>query len=416
MQSDLTHSFATTDEASLRYPGARVVATCFVMAVFCWGFGFYGQGVYLAELTRLHHWPASLISSAATVYYLVGAVLVMFVGDALARFGPRRVVLAGVACLGLSAVLVGQVTAPWQLYADYLLMAVGWATMSVAAISTIAGMWYTQRRGLAISLSLTGASFGGILGTPALVFAIGRVGFAATLAIAVAVMAIVLVPMVWAWLGRPHEGMRPRNAEDGAATSGRTWTRARALRSFAFWTVSAPFSLALLAQAGFLVHEIAYLEPRIGRDEAGVAVSLTTIMAVAGRVVLGFVVDRLDQRIVSALCLASQAAALLVLTRTQEPAVLLLCCAIFGLSVGNIITLPALVIQREFDASGFALLVGFSTAITQFTYSFGPGLLGLVRDATGRYETAILLCPLLEILAAVLVLAGRLPIGDAARR
>lgn len=416
MEANLGRLSTTSDETSLRYPGARVVATCFVMAIFCWGFGFYGQGVYLAELRRLHHWPASLISGAATVYYLFGALLVMFVGDALARFGPRRVVLVGMACLGISAALVGQVTAPWQLYADYLLMAVGWATMSVASISTIAGMWFSKRRGLAISLALTGASFGGILGTPALVFAIGRVGFASTLLIAVAVMAIVLVPMVWAWIRRPNEAGGSTVARSGAAISAAGWTRGRALRSFAFWTVSAPFSLALLAQAGFLVHQIAFLEPRMGRDEAGIAVSLTTIMAVAGRVVLGFVIDRLDQRIVSALCFTSQAAALFVLTRTQAPTVLLVCCAIFGLSVGNIITLPALVIQREFDASAFALLIGFSTAITQFTYSFGPGLLGFVRDATGQYETAILLCPVLELLAAVLVLAGRLPIGDAVRR
>ena len=66
-------------ETSARYDGWRVVAVCFLVATFGWGLGFYGQSVYLAELHRLHGWPASLISSATTFFYLFGALLVAFV-------------------------------------------------------------------------------------------------------------------------------------------------------------------------------------------------------------------------------------------------------------------------------------------------------------------------------------------------
>ena len=66
-----------TDETSLRYPGWRIVAVCFAMATFSWGLGFYGQSVYLPELQRLHGWQTSWISTATTIYYLVGAALVM---------------------------------------------------------------------------------------------------------------------------------------------------------------------------------------------------------------------------------------------------------------------------------------------------------------------------------------------------
>ena len=56
---------------------------------------------------------------------------------------------------------------------------------------------------------------------------------------------------------------------------------------------------------------------------------------------------------------------------------LLIACAVFGLSAGNLVTLPSLVIQREFEAASFGMLVGLSWAITQFTYAFGPGLMGV---------------------------------------
>ena len=86
----------------------------------------------------------------------------------------------------------------------------------------------------------------------------------------------------------------------------------------------------------------------------------------------------------------------------------LVACAVFGLSAGNLISLPALIIQREFETASFGMLVGLSTAIGQFTYAFGPGLLGLVRDLTGSYTAALALCMGLEIVAAGTVLLPRL--------
>jgi MFS family permease len=394
------------DETSLRYPGWRVVAVCFLMALFCWGFGFYGHSVYLAELRRLKGWPAGLISGASTLYYLFSASLVIFVGDAIARLGLRRFVLLGIACLGLSTVLVGRITAPWQLYADYLLMSFGWAAMSVAAITTMLGLWFRHRRGFAISLALNGASCGSIVVTPLLVAATKQLGFAPALLCGVLLMAAILVPMVLAWMDEPPTGGVGVAAPIAGAGAPLRWTRRRALGSLRFWTVSAAFAVALMAQVGFLVHQIAFLEPRLGRSAAGVAVAVTGIMAVTGRVGLGLVIDRLNQRLVSGFSFATQSAALLLMIGATDPVVLFAACALFGLSVGNVITLPALIIHREFDAGAFAMLIGFSTAIGQFTYATGPGLLGLLHDATGGYQAPLLLCAGLDLLAAGIVWYG----------
>src|SRR5690606_28233812 len=139
-------------------------------ALFGWGFGFYGHAVYLAELQRLYGWPAGVIAGASTLSYLGGAVMVAFVADAMARLGPLRLVLGGLACMAIAATALPFVAAPWQLYAVALVMACGWAGLGLGSITNLLGLWFRERRGLAISIALNGASSGGIVVAPLLVF------------------------------------------------------------------------------------------------------------------------------------------------------------------------------------------------------------------------------------------------------
>ena len=380
----------TADESSLPLPGWRVVFVCFVMAMLVWGFGFYGHGFYLAELQRLHGWPASLIAqrhhgllprqrAAGGLHQRCDPPL----RRARLRARRRASALAG------SAAALPFVREPWQLFAAYLVMAFGWATMSLGAINNILGLWFEQQRGLAISLALNGASFSGMVIVPALVFLAGATGFATAMLAGAALILVLSVPLA---LDHPERapaapaGRRARRrGDDDPPVAPRRGPAASALRSRAFWSVSAPFALAITSQAGFLVHQIAFLEPTIGRYPAGIAVAVTTAMAIVGRLTLGTMANRINQRVASALSLASQAAALAVMTQTTDAAMLLAACAVYGFSVGNVITFPSLIVQREFEPAAFGMLIGLSTGISQFTYAFGPGLLGIVRDATGGY-------------------------------
>ncbi|MFM9846199.1 MAG: MFS transporter [Hyphomicrobiaceae bacterium] len=392
-------------ELSYRYRGWRVVAGCFLMATFGWGLGFYGHSVYLAELTRLHGWPAGAISTASTLYYLVSALLVVFVSDAIRRFGPQPMVLVGIASFAISATAIGCATSKAHIFAAYLVMSIGWATLTLAAITNILGLWFQEKRGLAISFALNGASMGGIIGTPLLIWLTNLYGFRTAMAIAAAATIVVLLPVAMVWMERPPaKAVASADPEAHPETAASLLKRRDLLASPHFWTVAAPFCLGLLAQVGFIVHQIAFLEPALGRHGAGLAVAVTTIMAVVGRVGLGLIIDRLDQRQLTAISLVTQAVALLVMTLAASPWLLYVCCATFGFSVGNLITLPALIIQREYDSASFGMLTALVVAVVQIAYSFGPGLLGILRDLTGSYAVPLYVCMALELAGAVVVM------------
>jgi MFS family permease len=393
--------------------GWKVVAVAFVAALFSWGLSFYGLGIYLVVLHQQHGWPISLISFAITTYYVLAAGIIVFVGDAFDRFGPRAVVLSAMGALGLSVLALPVLSRPWQLYAAFALMALGWAGMGGAAITAIIAPWFEKKRGLAVSLALNGASAGGLVLVPLWTALIATVGFASAAVAIVGGMVALLAPLAILWLPRgPHVlGLGPDGAPPPAqpaggarAGDGAQVERAHLLASPHFWTIALPFALGLFAQVGFLTHQIAYLVPHVGGARAALAVSLTTLAAIVGRVVTGLFIDRIDRRLAAAGNFFLQAVAVGAMVAWPSTAVLYAACMAFGLAVGNMITFPALIVQDEYPKAHFSRVVSLVLAINQVTFAFGPGIVGWARDRTDSYTAGLLLCAACEVVGGLVVM------------
>jgi MFS family permease len=414
------------------YHGWLVVGAAFVVALFGWGLGFYGPGIYLVALQNRHGWSTPAVSSAITTYYLLGATLVFFAGTLFERLGVRRIVMAGTVAMACGVVLLTLISEFWQIYAAFAVMSLGWAAMSGAAINIIVAAWFDKRRGLAVSLALNGASAGGVVIAPLLIVLIGRFGLTAALSSVAGVMLVILLPTVALVLRSKRSGERdhtddvsrsaqPELRRDAPAGDGPIW-QSTVLRSRNFQTISAPFALGLTAQVGFLTHQVAYLSPVMGVITAGWAVSLTTFSAVAGRIVMGLFVDKVDRRIAACGNFCIQIVGTGLLTSNMSVATLYLGCILFGLGVGNMISLPVLIVQQEFPKQDFSRIVSWIVAINQFTFAFGPGLLGYLRRAEDSYTTALLACLVMQAAAALIVVSpvlGRMlrrPSGKDARR
>ena len=391
--------------------GWNVVAATFVMALFSFGLGFYGLTVYVAMLQRLHGWSASAVSAPVTVYYVAGALLTAAIGEVYVRFGPRVVVAVGSVAMATGLGALGSVAQPWQLYPVFLLMSLGWGAMSGAAINIIVAPWFVRRRGLAISIAFNGATIGGVIVTPALIPLIDRLGFARALATAGLVLLATLLAVAVGVMRRdPGElGLGPDG--DPHPASGEPATRAAggrgdALRTWRFWSVSAPFALGLAAQVGVLTHLVALVTPTLGTAGAALSVSTTTAAAVIGRLLTGLVVDRLDRRLVASVTLVIQIIGVVLLAWPRSTWGVYLGCVLFGVGVGNLTTLPGLILAVEWPRERFAALVGLVVGINQFTFAFGPSLVGVLRDWTGTYGPALATCAALQAVAAAMILLG----------
>ena len=339
--------------------------------------------------------------------YLGGAVTMPWIHAAMTRFGPRAVLGTGFGLLGCGAIGFGTATAPWQLYAAAIPMAIGWASCTGTAIATTMGFWFDRDRPLALSLALNGASAAGFIVAPLLVQLSQSTGLARAVPWTVIAFWCALVPILLLCVGRPPARSAPGQGAGAATQDERPAfaSKAQALRSRHVWSVTAPFALALSAQVGFIVHMVSFLLPSLGPTGTSAAVSLASAAAMVGRIGAGLIINRLPHRGFSAASFLVQAAGLgLMLVCPGQAWALFLGSLLFGASVGNVITLPAIVIQREFAATAYGLLVGLNGAVGQFTLAIGPILFGVMRDLAGHYGPVLVLCMTLQSLAAWLIL------------
>ena len=411
------------------YHGWLVVVAAFLVAMYGFGLGFYGVGVYLVALSEAHGWPTPELASAITVYYVLGATLLFcFVGSLYQRYGARKIVLLGTGALACGVSLLSMADQIWQVYVAFAVMSVGWSTMSGAGINIIVAPWFEQRRGIALSWAMNGASAGGVLIVPLLTVLIDAAGFTVAIAAAVTSMLAVLIPISLLLRARRADEHEPaisgapalrRAPSDGRFETTTPFRLATVIRGWPFITVSLPFALALTAQVGFLTHQVSFLSPTIGTIAAGWAVGLTTFAAVVGRIVTGYVADRFSGRVVACGNFIVQMLGLGLLLPWVSPAGLYLGCILFGLGVGNTTSLPGLLVQQEFPKEHFAQIVSVVVAINQFSFAFGPTLLGQLERIAGSYVLGLWLCLMMEMLAAAIVVSpvvyGGMRCSDARR-
>ena len=383
------------------------------IAVIAWSFALYGPSVYLHTISQQHNWSIGLVSSALTLSFLVNASVLIFVGPAIARYGAKPMMMAGSASMAIGLSSMGQVTEVWQIYPAFALMGLGWSCLSTTALTTTLAPWFSKFQGRAVSTAMLGASVGGMIGVPFLLTLIETVGFERAMLCAGLIVVVVIWPISFFVLKRrPQDmGLHP----DGLSGIGQTsaaeakqWTRKTALQTNELRTVMLAFGLALMVQIGFLTHQVSMLLPVVGPRVTGLCVTAAAFSAFLARMLLARFSDRMDVRIIaSGVLLQAALAILLVCVLPTTPWALMLGVVLYGMTAGNVTTLPPIIVRREFGASSFGIVFGICAMIMQLMSAMGPGVFGLLFDWSGNYRLPLAIASLMNLIAAVIVLRGR---------
>ena len=389
------------------------------------GVGYYGLAVFLQPLQDEHGWSNSAVSGATGLYFSATGLVGFLAGPLIDRRGPIRPMIMGVALAGSSAMLLSLIDQLWQLYAVYLLQAVAFGLAGSVAVNSIMARWFITKRAKAISISSTGVSLGGVVLSPLGTWLVGEggVALAATvLGILVLVVGLPIVTTVLVWdpaqIGLTPDAGAPdtsfRNAALGADVQHRLWTRSAAARTRAFWSVLVAFLLVLLAQTGFVLHQIAFLSERLGSaNRAALALSTTAFGSIVARFALGQVADRMNKKRLASALFVIQGLAVLGLLVVEGPVLTYVLVLIVGFTIGNVYMMQTLLVAELFGLVSMGTVFGIIMLAAQIGSGLGPWLVGVIEEVTGSYTTSFTLSAALTLVAAVVVLAARPPAPSA---
>ena len=404
--------------ASQAYYGWRIVAAVFVLATFGWGVGFYGPPIFLHAVIETRGWPLALVSTAVTVHFVFGALVVANLPNLYGRFGISAVTKTG--CIALAMGTIGWAIArqPWQLFLATLLSGAGWATMGAAAVNAVIAPWFVKARPAALASAYNGASIGGVVFSPLWVAAIGLLGFAD----AAVAIGLVMVATMWV-LADVYFSKKPEDlalAADGNAPGALAASVISPLvkplpgnalwRDRSFITLAGGMALGLFAQIGLLAHLFSLLVPALGVQVAGLAASAASASAIVGRTLFGWLMPvGADRRLFASASYVVQIAGSLafLFAAGQNVPLLLLGVVLFGFGIGNGTYLPPLIAQVEFVKDDVARVVPMIVAVSQGTYAFAPAVFGLIREFAPRAgATTPVAAPYLFVTAAAIQVAA----------
>lgn len=380
-----------------RFFGKTVLTCTFILAIIGWGVGFYGPPIYMQAVMERTGWPIAQVSTAVTLHFLSGTIVIANLPRLYARFGIPAITLLGSIVLGIGVNIWAQADQLWVLYAGAVCSGIGWVTLGAAAVNTLIAPWYVKDRPKALGKAYNGASLGGVIFSPLWVLLIERFGFAMA-ALVISVIAVLLIGALafLVFSKSPQSlGQHPDNADQPEplpiSASATPWSTMQTLRSARFRTLAAGMSLGLFAQIGLIAHLYSILVGRMGAHDASFAMGLATASAMGGRYVAArLMIQGMNRRQLACLGYAIQVlGTLMLLGLDLHPTVAWIAVALIGSGIGNATSLPPLIAQAEFSREQTARVIALMVAISQATYAFAPAFFGLLRSAFTDQNHAI---------------------------
>ena len=396
--------------------GALIGAGCGLSSV-C----FYTNGVFVAAISEDMNWSRGAIQVGVSIMILIAVITAPTVGWLIDRYGARRIALISLPLFGITLSGMSLVTDEiWTFYA-------GWTVMSIFAAGTlpitwtkVVNGWFDDFRGMALGLTLAGTGIAATLAPSYVVWLIDIMGWRnAYVALAFTVMAISL-PSVYLLFKEPAESQSGKVNQIDAAISKQPLMATglsvkEALKGYRFWVLSISLLLVAASISGVITNFVPLLTDKgLSFADAARYAGLIGVSVIGGRLVAGFLMDRLWAPMIAAIFLCMPCLAAFILTTGNiSPMLLGLSALIVGLAAGAELDLMAFLVSRYFGLKHYGALYGGIYIFFSIGAGLAPAMFGWTYDMFGHYQAVLYIAAISSMIGACLMLTlGRYPLFD----
>ena len=391
-----------------------ILAAGFLILFFSGGSRF-AFGLMLKPMSEDLDVSRSTLSLAVTMFMVVSAVAMPFVGRLVDRWSLRGTIAIGAGIAAAGLVLLGQVQNSWQVFIVYgLIYALGNSGTSIAPVVVMVSQWFTERRGVATSMAVSGNAIGQLFIVAALASLLVAIGWRSSFTILAIANVAVLLPLTLLVVRPGPPAPEPESAPAAAPGSEpppQPLSLQQAISSRPFLLLVGIYSICGFQDFFVATHIVAFAQDKgVGDVLAGNLLAWMGVMGLLGVLVAGVMADALGASRPTALCFVMRIGIFaLILLFQGTPAIL-----IFGLLYGFtfLITAPLTVVflGNIYGPHRLGTLTGTISMIHQITGGLGAFAGGWIYDLTGTYNIAFVLMLALSLAATALTLVVREPL------
>jgi MFS family permease len=376
----------------------------------------YGLGPYIGPISEEFGWSRTLTTAGLSHATLIQALFSIPVGFAVDRLGPRPFALLGILLTAGAFALIGSASGGSL---NWFLL---WGLMAFATLPVQATVWtsavttrFEASRGLALAVTLCGASFAVWLFPKLGAYLIAGYGWKTALAYEAGIWVLIAFPIIFLFFRGAHD-MPAKQLDvpdpNQSMLSGISFSEG--LRSSIYWRLllaSLMFTFTIIA---LVVHFIPMLTGRgispLGAADVAARIGLASI---AGRLITGMLLDRFRASLVgAAVFLLPALASLLLIFAGNSMSVPGVAAILIGLTLGAEIDVIAYLTTKHFGLKSFGALYGGLLAALSIGTATGPLGAARIFDVYGNYTPFLWLALGFMIASSVVLISLPKPVFD----
>jgi MFS family permease len=396
-------------EPFLYYGWVIVIASFFAVSTT----GFISSfGVFYEPLINDFNWSVAQISLAPSIRSLMYLIFVLPSSYLYDKIKARPTLLLGGTLMGLGLALSSQAASLWQLYFFYgVVGGIGNCSLFVPLTSTIA-KWFEKRRGIAMGLALSGFGFGTLVIAPFLGKMILSYGWRSALLFSG--IATFIVITFTGILLKEKTGKKEDQQNEESLNILHSFKIQikniitickKVLGRTEFWLLFNLWIFSTFVRSIYFQHIVLFgINIGIPSVHSALALGIMGITSIIGRVIIGFIMDRIGSGRSLILCYVINLFSTLILIITKTKVYLYFFALLFGFSYGGRTTLEVPLTMDFFDPKNIAIILGMFEIAFGIGGFVGPYLGGYIFDILGRYNEIFLFCSFITTISLIITI------------
>jgi OFA family oxalate/formate antiporter-like MFS transporter len=371
-----------------------------------------GASIFGLPGVMRRHWQQTFSVGSTEVgqtifWVLTGATCFMYIcGRWQEKYGPGKLAALGAVLCGSSAIWLSLAENMTAVYAWAFLVGASSAFIYVPALTAVQ-RWYPEKRGLVSGFFNMAFGLAAAAMSPVFTALLSGWGYE-TMNLVLGCMALAVGLAASVLIRFPEAGLSASAADAAIEPSSRTV--AEAIKTREFWCIWLTWVLAGAAGASMLVLASGFgLTRGLTLSRAVVLLTAFNLTNGGGRLVSGFLSDRLGRSQTMAAVFACAAVAYLIMPHMEGIWLWACLAAVIGFAFGTLFAVTAPLVGDCFGMAHFGAILGLIfTAYGFLSGPLGPWLSGYILDLTrGNYTIVFSYLGIMYLASSAIILLVR---------